>query len=395
MKTPARGRAWAARAGLALAVLAAGALLAEGLARRTAGRVLAQAVRERAVGARAVDWHGLYLNTLAGRRLAPGTESLILRHPVSRRDVRMRVNALGFRGGELPAAGEPGACRILFLGDSITLQAYLPEEEGWVACVARRLQAAWPERQVTVINGGLDGMGTREEADRLEEIAAAVRPDLVVVAYYLNDSCPPDGFAGTLAAPGWLRRHSVACETLYRGWRLARYRRGGGGWNAYRWIEQLRTSLPWQTDDAAFAALARAAEADWGAAWTPGAATRTAAAFRRLRALGERYGFRLGCMAFPVVFQVYARSAHAEPQAQLRALGGELGVPVLDLLPRLREPTGRQLYYDWCHPTADASEIIAGAVADWIVAGGLAAPRPAVNRSTAPPGAPAGRSPRG
>jgi len=45
--------------------------------------------------------------------------------------------------------------------------------------------------RVQAINCGVGDIGTREEADIFREKAAAIKPDLVVIEFYLNDSRPP------------------------------------------------------------------------------------------------------------------------------------------------------------------------------------------------------------
>ena len=79
--------------------------------------------------------------------------------------------------------------------------------------------------------------------------------------------------------------------------------------------------------------------------------------------------FALYVVAFPVYDQVDADFVHDYPQQQLRRIAGELGIPMLDLLPPLRaalahwkaegHDPAQRLFYDWCHHTPAGSELIA------------------------------------
>ena len=57
------------------------------------------------------------------------------------------------------------------------------------------------------------------------------------------------------------------------------------------------------------------------------------------------------------------------PQARLREIAGEIGAPVLDLLPMLRQARARvpePLFFDICHPTTLGNAFIAGAIVEFL-----------------------------
>ena len=148
-----------------------------------------------------IYWGGHY-----GIRLRPNLSVPIKNHLLSHRDVRVETNSLGLRSPEL-AEPQPRDYRILVMGDSITLADYMDEEESFPRILEKQLAASGHPR-VRVINAGLPGASTRDEYYHYPELKDAVRPDLVLVAMYLNDATDSEKFyARTLRWPyskSWL-----------------------------------------------------------------------------------------------------------------------------------------------------------------------------------------------
>ena len=92
----------------------------------------------------------------------------------------------------------PGTFRIVVLGDSIT--AGHPLRVGGTACFAehleQRLNARGGSPRVEVLNFGTDGYGTAQEARLLETSASRFDPDVVLIAYCLND--PANSYTPTI-----------------------------------------------------------------------------------------------------------------------------------------------------------------------------------------------------
>lgn len=296
--------------------------------------------------------------TPRGRRLIPGSRVLIKNHRISGRDVLMEVNSLGFRDTELPDAKGADEFRILVLGDSITWGDYLPREETYVEAAESRLQQVLPSRRISVINAGVGDIGLKEEIDILEERGLKAHPDLVVVAFYLNDSRPPWGFPGELGAKGWLRRHSLLADTIYTNLKLRRFVREQGE-ERLGWTEAMQ-DLSWMGDREKFLRLAGQARFDWGAAWEETSWETVERELDRLQALAGEHGFRAAIAAFPNALQVYTDFLEDRPQNKMQALCAKRGIPFLDLLPPLREyhRVEKNIYFDWCHPTAKTSREI-------------------------------------
>jgi lysophospholipase L1-like esterase len=102
------------------------------------------------------------------------------------------------RAEDVPVAKPAGAFRVAVLGDSIT--AAHPLRVGGSATfsqeIERRLNAPAGGRRVEVLNFGTDGYSTLQEARLLETNVAAFAPDLVIVAYCLND--PANSYTPTV-----------------------------------------------------------------------------------------------------------------------------------------------------------------------------------------------------
>jgi len=102
---------------------------------------------------------------------------------------RVRINSLGFRGGEFPLKKSAGAVRVLCIGDSYTFGPYVEDDQTFPAILGRALDEAWrPGRgRVEVINGGASGFSIDDELIFLRDKTEALTPDIVVLAFCQND----------------------------------------------------------------------------------------------------------------------------------------------------------------------------------------------------------------
>jgi len=301
--------------------------------------------------------------TSKGKRLVPNARVVIRNHYLSKKHVTMDINSLGFRDVE-PAPRQPGELRILALGDSITWGDYLQADETWVERAERHLGKALPGRRVGVINAGVGDIGLKEELDLLEETGLSLAPDLVVVGFYLNDSRPPWGFPEEVGNPGWLRRHSLLADRIYRAAKLRRYLRRQGE-QRFAWIRAF-PRMDWANDRRAFESLTSLARYDWGAAWTDEAWTALGSELTRLQALSQRHRFAVAILAFPVSFQVYAKFLEDAPQRRMALQAAERGFAFLDLLPLLRAHASEDLFFDQCHPREETNDLIGAELARFL-----------------------------
>lgn len=308
------------------------------------------------------DSGAVVVETHRGRRLVPGVDVTIRNHRISHKDVRMRINSHGFRGAEIGprVAGEK---RILVLGDSITWADYLEEDEVYVSRIGHHMRQG-SDTTVTMINAGVGDIGIKEEVSILEDRGLALEPDLVLLGFYLNDSRPPLGFAQELHGRGWLRRHSMLAETIYRNIVLAGWIKGRGQ-GRFDFVPALKT-LPWRQDRRAFLHLAELARFDWGAGWAAESWQIVRAHLETLKRLSETHRFKVGIVIFPVAYQVAAEFLERYPQYKMENLAEEFGFPTLDLLPLLRSHQDEKLFFDSCHPVAWVNDLIGREISDWV-----------------------------
>jgi lysophospholipase L1-like esterase len=122
--------------------------------------------------------HRLSPDPLLGYELIPGSRSF-------EDQVWYRISRQGIRDRREFAIPKPaGVYRIAALGDSFTFGMGVEEEDTW----PRRLEselAGW--RSTEVINFGIMGYDTTQEARLLETRVLAFQPDLIVIGYCLND----------------------------------------------------------------------------------------------------------------------------------------------------------------------------------------------------------------
>ena len=313
---------------------------------------------------------GLFTLTPGGWRLRPDIEVRILHHGISGLDTTVRTNSLGLRGPELGPKDRP---RILFLGDSITLADYVSEEDTIPALVQRAL--AQHGLNAEAVNGGVSAIGTADELAMFKSLAPELRPDLVIVDYYLNDATvccavrvPP--------LPPWLRWSAFAYH-FHRALIIQQFNGlGGAGTLDKATLERWRTEFTgrvraapgdFHTSPEAFNQLILDQFFNWGNAWSAGSWESISPLFSEFKAFADANGMRLAVIGFPVRFQVESAFVDSYPQQQLKALLERLNVPYLDLLPRLRAaaPHEKALYYDPAHPTAQTNALIADEIAKW------------------------------
>jgi lysophospholipase L1-like esterase len=108
--------------------------------------------------------------------LSPGTAT-------KARGKEIKINSQGFRGPE--PSSDPAVQRVIVLGDSITFGNNLALEETFPFQLQQQLST--PGRNLEVLNFGVHGYDTLQEVSLLEIRGLGYHPDLVVVAYCLND----------------------------------------------------------------------------------------------------------------------------------------------------------------------------------------------------------------
>ena len=139
-----------------------------------------------------------------GHRHRPGAQERLM-------GVSVRTNSLGLRSPEIDQPAKPGVARIAFVGDSITLGWGVAEQETFANRVLEALTKAG--RKVDGFNLGVGNYNTLQELTLFREVGAPLKPDIVVLAYFINDAEPMPSYTDT----GWMATHSAA-------WVVAGYR---------------------------------------------------------------------------------------------------------------------------------------------------------------------------
>jgi lysophospholipase L1-like esterase len=127
---------------------------------------------------------GLYvLDAAAGYSMRPNT---CVRLETSEYDGVLRTNAQGLVGPVVSPSKPADEFRVVVLGDSYTVGGQVPYEQTFPAVLEQRLRAAGYQN-VRVIDAGVGGYTTFNEAGLLRAHLADLKPDLVVVAAFLGN----------------------------------------------------------------------------------------------------------------------------------------------------------------------------------------------------------------
>jgi len=95
-------------------------------------------------------------------------------------------NSMGFRSPEIKTEKRAGVRRVLVLGDSFTF-AFGTKRENTYPVVLERLLEESRETDLEIVNMGVSGYGSKDEAAIFLNRGAKLDPDLVIMQYFLND----------------------------------------------------------------------------------------------------------------------------------------------------------------------------------------------------------------
>ncbi len=130
--------------------------------------------------------------------------------------------------------------RVLIVGDSIVYGHGVSAREAYPAVLADLWNAAHPNRLAAFVNGGANGLTTMHGVQLLPLLLDKFRPQVVVIAFGLNDANLARSYADArleqaFAAPTWVRllRHSRLFLGLERRWR--RWQAQYAAWEGQRW----------------------------------------------------------------------------------------------------------------------------------------------------------------
>jgi lysophospholipase L1-like esterase len=263
------------------------------------------------------------------------------------------TNSLGYRDREHDVAKRPGVRRVIVIGDSLAMGLWIERIED-IFPVKLEAYLHQAGHAAEVMNFGVVGYNTLQEVATLRAKGLAYEPDVVVVAYCLNDRQRDDGnLLGTLLAAekgaptvsaARLSR-SLTWSSLYR---FLRFRA------LAHFIGTYRDTL----------------ERDAGLL----AADRVDEAFQKLGVLARRKAFKVVLAVFPD-FTDLARYRFTDEHAMLRRVSAREGFIHLDLLEAMREcasgGAGQAIALDRYHPSVYGHDCAAKAMAGAIAAAPL------------------------
>ena len=103
---------------------------------------------------------------------------------------RVSLNSNGHRDDEMPIEKPPGERRILVLGDSVTFGWGVDQGEDFPARLEALLRDQ-PGGPWQVINAGVNGYNSQQEAAFFAAEGIRFKPDIVLLVYVRNDVDPP------------------------------------------------------------------------------------------------------------------------------------------------------------------------------------------------------------
>jgi|GEM_PF-781981 len=259
--------------------------------------------------------------------------------------LRYRLNNFGFRDHDYTIAKRAGTLRVALLGDSFAFGEGVQLQDAFSRLLEDRLEAVG--REVEVLNFSIGGWGTRDQIAYLEAQGLAFAPDLVLVAYVLNDA----DYAGGLDVwegfrqqyeKSWLR-HSAILSFAYAAFAQRFY--------VTRYVEEMINRSLSQ-------------ESKWAASF---------AELERGRRMAEANGARFAVAILPFMYDLDADHAFLPIHRMITDFCRRKGIPVRDILPAF---LGKRYTEMWVHPSdphpnREGHRVIAKALADFILDEGL------------------------
>ena len=247
-----------------------------------------------------------------------------------------RTNLQGLRDRDR-SAKKPGAKRVLVIGDSYTWGYAVAEDEAFPQTAERLLkERGYPD--IEVINGGVPDYNTRQERQLLEKLMPVYRPDAVFLAYVVNDAEPSTAMP---TPPEETYRHAsswflaelkdVANRRLFRS-RVFRSNKETVGGNYLDGFAE--DSLKWRDSKQAI---------------------------REMRDMCATARIPFAVLILPDFTQSFDDQYGWRPiHDAVVSWGGEMGVPVFDLLVTFRGEDHLSFWVPWDgHPNAEAHRRIA------------------------------------
>jgi hypothetical protein len=263
----------------------------------------------------------------------------------------IKTNSVGMRDKEYALAKGASTFRVAAIGDSFTFGYGVFGEEAYPEVLESLLnESAHDERQYEVLNFGVGGYDTRDEAVVLRHKALPWDPDLVILGYVLNDPeiepiQPLDSYYQDVL--WWQRSHVL--RLIVKTKRDMDVRRFGGG----DYIRYLHTF-----------------DGKWSSVLE---------AFATIRQITAAHGTRVVLAIFPLMqVERWADYPYLDIHQKVAAAGRAHGFVVLDLFATLAalSPAEVRVSVANGHPNALGHRLAAIAIRDELLQQELLAPTP-------------------
>jgi lysophospholipase L1-like esterase len=274
-------------------------------------------------------------------------------------EVEYRINALGMRGPETTVAKPAGIRRIAVLGDSIAFGYWVAEKDAFPRQLELLLAVVrGPGPAVEVLNFGVPGYNLDQEIEVLRSKALAFAPDLVVIAFCLND------LEGTSRELGLVQDRSWRERSL-----LGRVREGLLARSTlFSWIEYRMAEMEARRD---FVRTRNPLPERLYAETIDEQRALLAVRMKAVQALLRAQGIPGIVVVFPTLGGRFEGYAYRDLHRVVGEASREAGLETVDLLECYSAYDFHELRVDVVHPSPLGHRVAAHAVRDALCARGL------------------------
>jgi len=261
--------------------------------------------------------------------------------------VSVELNELGHRDPPANNQAEGEETRIYVAGSSISLGWGVAVQDTFSAKLQRRLNeqnTTSPGRRYTVMNAGVGNYNTVYQVERFQQQVDAVKPELAILQYFVNDAEPNPG--GT---DNPLFRYSYFAALIYVKLRVA--------------IFSLFTS---ESLGDYYAALYEENQPGWQAVKT---------AIRKMQVICDERGIDMLVLLVPDLHNLDQKGPYPVIYDKLMANFAALGVSAVNAYPKVAErfsedPQKAWVSNDDAHPNAETHAIYAEVLANHLTRAG-------------------------
>jgi lysophospholipase L1-like esterase len=301
----------------------------------------------------------MYLSDpLLGHRLMPGQNAFTHSFPVS-------TNSYGFRDREFPLVPSPSTLRVLCLGDSLTFGDGVAVEDTYPKQLEKFLNGNKRD-SYEVINTGVAGYDTWQEAAFLRMRGLQFRPSIVVLGFYSNDIVPKPSVVRTAISDGGSLKR-VGLSSWFSDRMVHWLKRGRLLLLLKDRIGKLGNVVQPSPQFLHQQALLEGTKNDFvEQGWRE-----VESSLAQIVELRNAHKFRFLLVIFPMAEQLMHEYPHAQYQERLRSIAEKLQIPYIDLQSRFeKEYMGfESLFIEWDgHPNPRAYRIAAEEISGVVTA---------------------------